>query len=145
MRRTILACAGVLLSVVALASDSPKEYDGATEVVGIEGTWRETGFEANGQKIKLNFEVVKTYRSGTFTIVSPSPSAGSYRIDQSRNPPQLEWLPSSGAHKGKTIKWIYQIDGDTLKIACLANEYEKRPPQGFDDKDLYVYTYKRVK
>lgn len=144
MRRTTLLLSALLV-LSLLGSDSSREYDGATEFVGIEGTWRETGFEANGQKINNNFEVVTTYRSGTFTIVSPGPSAGSYRIDHSRNPPQLEWLPSSGAHKGKTIKWIYQIDGDTLKIACLVHEYEKRPPQGFDEKDLYVYTHKRVK
>ena len=144
MRRTTLLFA-ILLVVPLLGSDSPKEYDDVTVNGGIEGTWRETGFEANVRKIELNFEVVKTYRSGTFTIVSPGPSAGSYRIDHSRNPPELDWIPTSGVHKGKTIKWIYQIDGDTLKIACLANEYEKRPPNGFDDKGLYVYTYKRVK
>ncbi len=38
MRRTILLLAGVLLSAVALGSDSPKEYDDRTEVAGIEGT-----------------------------------------------------------------------------------------------------------
>jgi hypothetical protein len=43
MRRTIVLLAGVLLSVVALGSDSPKEYDDRTEVVDIEGTWSPDG------------------------------------------------------------------------------------------------------
>ena len=120
--KKVLPLFAILLVVPLLGSDSPKEYDDATVNGTIEGTWRETGFEITGQKMKVNFEVVKTYRSGTFTIVSPGPSVGSYRIDYSRNPPELDWMPTSGVHKGKTIKWIYQIDGDTLKIACLANE-----------------------
>ena len=37
MRRTILLLAGVLLSVVALGSDSPKEYDDKKEVLALKG------------------------------------------------------------------------------------------------------------
>ena len=39
MRRTILLLAGVLLSVAALGSDSPKEYGSDIEMEGVEGTW----------------------------------------------------------------------------------------------------------
>ena len=42
MRRTILLLAGVLLSPVALGSDSPKEYDDKMVTVGTERAWRLT-------------------------------------------------------------------------------------------------------
>jgi hypothetical protein len=72
MRRTILLLAGVLLSAVALGSDSPKEYDDKTEVAGIEGTWQLTEDEFNGVKMKPCTQLVTSYRSGTYTCQSLS-------------------------------------------------------------------------
>ena len=37
---------------------------------------------------------------------------GKYRIETTYNPPHLDWIQANG-----DIKYIYQIDGDTLRIA----------------------------
>ena len=42
-----------------------------------------------------------------------------------------------------TVKYIYQIDGDTLRIARTMNDEQR--PQGFNDKGVFISTYKRVK
>jgi uncharacterized protein (TIGR03067 family) len=131
MRRTILL-AGVLLCVVALGSDSPKEYDDRTEYVGIEGTWREIEFEQNGKKEKPTRQHVLIFPSGSSFMLD----------DPTRNPHHLGRFSQDGPLKGQTIMFLYQIEGDTLRIATTFND---RCPQGFNDKGSFVFTYKRVK
>jgi len=130
MRRTILLLAGVLLCVVALGSDSPKEYDDKTENVGIEGRWRLTEIiDWNGEK-----QGIQDMRPFRFE---------NYRIDKNHNPPHLD--RSFADFKGRTFRFIYQLDGDTLRIAGNERGNFGRRPEGFNDIGNYVWTYKRVK
>jgi uncharacterized protein (TIGR03067 family) len=134
MRRTILLLNGVLFTVVALGSDSPKEYDDKTEAVGIEGTWRMVGNEKN----------VMTCHSGTWTIKGDGGLwQGTYRIDTTCMPAHLDRFYANGPLKGKTLKFIYQIDRDMLRIACARN-VELRP-HGFKDDGVDLWTYERVR
>ena len=139
MRRTILL-AGVLLSVVALGSDSQKEYDDKTTVDPLEGTWRLIGSEFEGKKMDIPVEFAMwTFRRGTYTIDDGDGNPvqrGTYRIDATQKPAHLDM---------GTAKFIYQIDGDTLRHATLAGAYDTPRPQGFYDKAIVVRTYKRVK
>jgi uncharacterized protein (TIGR03067 family) len=130
--------AGVWLCVVALGSDSPKGYDGATEESGIEGTWRWT--TASGHSL------VMTFHSGGFTLAIGNTvlGRGSYRIDSSRNPLFLDKLPTYGPYKGVTVKCLYQIDGGALRIAYTPSDPEQRP-QWFTGEGVEVETYKRVR
>jgi uncharacterized protein (TIGR03067 family) len=147
MRRTVLLLAGVLLAVVALGSDSPKDYDDKTEVAGIEGTWRLIELESSGKKQKPSTQHVLTIHNGTYTYVDGEgdPVRVNCQIDPARNPPHLNIIPSIGFYQGVTI---YQIKGDTLRIAklpiILGDQRPKRP-QGFNDQDVHIETYKRVK
>lgn len=144
MRRTIWLLAGVLLCVVALGSDSPKEYDDKVKVNTLEGAWWLTREELNGNKLNSSEHEMLIYYKGTFTrdFGDGKTKSGSGRIETTYNPPHLDWILANG-----DIKYIYQIDGDTLRLASkpgrLPGETER--PQGFNDKGLYVCTYKRVK
>jgi uncharacterized protein (TIGR03067 family) len=145
MRRLSLLFA-VLIVVLLLGSDSSKEYDDQTESVGILGTWRLTEREVDGNKAVVYGEIVQTYRIGTYTIDGNGPAwQGRYRTDPGANPPRLDWYHSNGPFAGKTIKLIYQIDGDTLRIAFIADGDNSRRPQGFNDKGVSIGIYKRVK
>jgi len=70
---------------------------------------------------------------------------GSYRIDPACKPLHLDWTPLSGGLKGETLKVIYQIDGDELRIAFLWNGTEMQRPRGFNDDGVYTAIFKRVK
>ncbi len=135
MRRTILLLVGVLLCVVALGSDSPKEYDDKTAVIGIDGTWQ---LDGNQENLMICHSRVWTIDNG-----NGDPWGGTCRTDPTRKPAHLDWLFASGTYKGKTFKFIYQIDGDTLRMATMRNDWER--PQTFSDRDIVVWTYKRVK
>ncbi len=146
-RRTVYLVCVVLLVAVGLGSDSPRECDDATQYAGIEGTWRRTELVNDGKEAKLNIQQTITIRGAVFTISYGDGSAyqGSLRIDPTRNPSHLDHTPASGALANRTLKWIYQIDRDTLTIAGNPDGLFERRPQGFNDKGIIVWTYKRVR
>jgi uncharacterized protein (TIGR03067 family) len=143
MRRAVLLLAGVLLCVVALGSDSPKEYDDKTMVDPLEGRWQMIEWTCDGEKLN-GIPEERVYHNGTYTINWSDGDTwrGSYRIDPTRKSSHLDWIPSGGSGKGQTFMNIYQVDGDTLRIAAVNG---KQHPQCFKDKGVYVTTYKRVK
>jgi len=147
MRRTFLLVAGVLLSVAALGLDSPKDYGNKVLVDELEGTWQLTEYEFNGQKVKPDPLEVVTFRAGAYVsnYSDGDTFRGSYRLDPTHQPPHLNEVPANGPYQGQTVKYIYQLDRDTLRIAFMAAEDDMRRPQGFNDKGIYVETYKRVK
>jgi uncharacterized protein (TIGR03067 family) len=131
-------CAAVILTGVLpaalLGSDSPKEYDGATERDELEGTWRFVKVEYSGQTFP-DSEQGMIFHKGEFTWTGPGPKPA--WIDQTTTN-----LPGGN----RTLKGIYRIDGDGLKIACRLATNER--PLGFDAKDgngVTVWTFKRVK
>jgi uncharacterized protein (TIGR03067 family) len=140
MRRTVCLLA-VLLVLPSLGSDSPKEYDGATEGDGIEGKWQCIAYQKQDP-----FQSVLIVRAGTYTISYKDGDVieGNIRIDPNQNPAHLDENPLTGYLKGETLKCIYQIEGDTLRIAGLPGLYVQRP-KGFNDPGIEVSTYKRVR
>jgi uncharacterized protein (TIGR03067 family) len=140
MRRTVWLLVGVLLGVVAMGSDSPKEYDDVMVPDPLEGMWL---LKYEG----IDFQEVMILRGGTYTInySDGDTNRGNYRINPTRKPPHLDYIPSKGECRGQTLKRIYQIDGDTLKIAWIRDESDKRRPQGFNDDGIVIKIYKRVK
>jgi uncharacterized protein (TIGR03067 family) len=146
MHRLSLPLAALFI-VPLLGSDSPKEYDDRTEPVGIEGTWQRTAFELRGEPLDLPYQSVVTFHNGTYTRNDSNGDTlqGTYRIVSSDKPGHVDFMPSNGILKGQTLKFIYQVDGDTFRDAGIPSEEYRRRPQGFRDKDVEVGTYKRVK
>ena len=146
MRQTILVLAGVLLCVVALGSDSPKEYDDRTEAQDIQGTWELTEIELQGEKVKSDSQEMMTFRGESFTANSQSLGIhrGNYRTYLTHKPYHLDLSYTDGDTKGPTLKLIFQIDGEMLRIAETYLPNDKQRPQGFNGA-VEVWTYKRVK
>jgi uncharacterized protein (TIGR03067 family) len=144
--RRILCLLAALLALPSLGSDAPKEYDGAAEADDIRGTWRLTAIELDGRGRPLPFDEVMIYHAGNYTAEFENGRTirrGNYRTDPAHTPPHLDWSPF---HDGKVqvLRMIYQIDGDTLTIAFRTDDQSRRP-EGFDDKKLGFWTYRRVK
>jgi uncharacterized protein (TIGR03067 family) len=148
MRRTVWLLIGVLLCVISLASDSPKEYDDRTAVDVLEGTWRQISAELDGKQYdpgRLKWMICHR-GTLTFTDNGPNSSPYRYRIDTTHKPPHLDFWPSTPT--GTVEGHIYQIDGDTLKLAgflLIFGGEVLRHPKGFNDEGVYVWTFKRVK
>ena len=141
MRRVLFPFA-VLLVLLLLGSDSPKEHDDQIVVDPLEGTWRLIDFEIDGKKKDDPDSHLRTFRSGTYTFSDGCGEPGHYHIDTTCKPPHLDEFPSSGPFKYHPM--IYQIDGNTLRIAFTTLLQKMRRPQGFNDESVRIYTYKRV-
>jgi uncharacterized protein (TIGR03067 family) len=140
MHRVYLLSA-VLFVVPLLGSGSPKEYDDRTTVDPLEGTWRLTGSEFRDTKEKHS-QPLTTFRNGIVTEdYDFGKYVGTYDVDLTRKPSHLDMTQS----KSKASKYIYKIDGDTLRIALINGLGEMRRPQDFTDKDVFITIYKRVK
>jgi uncharacterized protein (TIGR03067 family) len=138
MLRTVLLLAGVLVCVVALGSDSPKEYDDATmQVDELQGTWQGVAVEIDGSRARAPKELA--FRSGAWQISEAGPlPLGRYMTEAGRKPAHLDMR---GANE--TVEYIYRIDGETLRMARTKNGTPR--PKSFDDKDLVTFTFKRVR
>jgi uncharacterized protein (TIGR03067 family) len=147
MRRIIWLLAGVLLAGVALGSDAPKEYDGAIEEPSIEGTWEYTRAEYDGILDKSGDRVVVTFCRGIYTTNRGDGDTirATYRLDPARKPRHLDWCPTSGKLRGQTLRCIYAVEGDTLRVANMMDDDDFRRPQGFNDKGLFISVFRRVK
>ena len=145
MCRTVCLLAVALLALPSPGSDSPKGYDGAAEADDIQGTWELIAIECNLETISHR-ECVATYRGGTHTVSYGHRDAiiWSYRLDTTHKPAHLDWVMPTGEFAGWTTECIYQIDGDMLRIAFNNGDDGKRP-RGFDEAELFVTIYKRVK
>ena len=145
MRRT--ACLLVALLVLpSLGSDAPKGYDGATEVGELEGTWERVSAAPVGGKavISLPGECVETFRDGRWVYRDKGRkiSEGVYTVNYTRRPCALDESTTAEKEAGHTRRFIYRVDGDTLRTAFVPGSREY--PKSFDETGAWVATWKRV-
>jgi uncharacterized protein (TIGR03067 family) len=145
MRRSACLLAALLV-LPSLGSDSPKEYDGATARNELEGTWERVSATPAGGKavIALPGECVETFRHGRWVYRHKGRivSEGVYRTDSSRQPAHLDESTTAENEAGITRRFIYRLEGDTLRTAFVPGSREY--PKSFDETGAWVATWKRV-
>ena len=71
---------------------------------------------------------------------------GTFTVDPSKKPAEMDIKGADGPNKGKTIKTIYKIDGDTVTL-CYELGGDERPTK-FEtkpDSKQFLVVYKREK
>jgi len=119
----------VLVAGLFLAADDEavkKEYKNFT------GTWKFVSLEVEGMKV--GEEAVKESRliikGNEFTMKSPEGNyKGTYKVDVSKKPKQIDVAFTDGPEKGKTSLGIYELDGDTYKVCISLAENKDRPTE----------------
>ena len=131
----------MVLSVMQTArSDDPKDTD------TIQGTWLASTAELGGKPFpeEVRKSIKLTIKDGKYTVtVGKTPDHGTSKLDPSAKPKAMDITGTEGPNKGKTFQAIYELDGDTLKIAT-----GKERPSGFKSKPgsgIAVVVYKRDK
>jgi len=133
----------VLVVVPLFGSDSPKEYGDRTEADELQGIWQTVARESAGVRQADKGGVIHTFRDGQCWNCLVADPVGAYRADASHSPARLDRTEFLGGGKVQTWKCIYRRDGDTLRIATTSET--GRRPQSFDDKDIFIVTYQRIK
>jgi uncharacterized protein (TIGR03067 family) len=130
------------LSLVARSSDAK---DGDT----IQGTWLPSTAELGGQKFPD--EVRKTIKlvvqGDRYTVtVGKVVDQGTIRLHPAAKPKAMDITGTDGPNKGKTIRAIFERDGDTLRV-CYDLSGEGRPTafKTQEGTQLFLVTYQRQK
>jgi uncharacterized protein (TIGR03067 family) len=126
-RALLLVAAGLL--VAADAKDDAVQAAKAK----LKGTWKVVSLEEQGtkapddvvKKMRLVFQDSKLVLKG----MDDGDHEASYTIDPSKKPATLDLVPADGTEKGKTLRCIYAVEGDELKL-CSA------PPDGDRPKEF---------
>src|SRR5262249_18002045 len=104
----------------------------------LEGSWELQSASGSGIFVKT----VYTFRDGRFTVTGSLPEKGTYTTDPGQDPAHLDLFPEEGPFKGTHWRWIYCIDGDTLRVASTRSGTER--PTGFEGDGLIVLILRRV-
>jgi len=114
------------------------EYGGAKEVVvkamqkRLEGSWQCVSTHANGGKDVS--DVIHTIKGDEWdnTLGLRVVNRGTYKlVNLNTSPKQIDYVYEAGELKGKTLKGIFMLDGDSLIVAFGA---DARPKVFFTEK-----------
>jgi uncharacterized protein (TIGR03067 family) len=125
MRRFSLLLAGLLVAGLALAEE------GGKDLKQLQGTWVRASEEKNGQKTPVaelkNTRL--TLKGDQYTLDDGKQKrTGTFKLDESKTPKTLDIVSGEGPNKGKTLKAIYKIEGDTFTY-CVAPPDQDRPTE----------------
>jgi uncharacterized protein (TIGR03067 family) len=128
---------------------SGKESASADDIKQLQGSWRVTSGEANGDSIaseNLNNIVVKIDGNKYEVSGVDGDNRGTLTLDPAKQPKQMDIHPSAGEDQGSILKAIYEVGPDTMRV-CYAREGANRPSSfaTADDSRLLLLNYKREK
>jgi uncharacterized protein (TIGR03067 family) len=133
------------LLVVAAAAPADDKADLKAAV----GKWRvEKGTIGGVDQTALFKDLVLTIQAdGKYAVTfGAEKDEGTFTVDSSKSPKQMDITPTGGPNKGKTLRTIYKIDGDTLTVCYQLGEGDR--PTAFESKKdtkLFLAVYKREK
>ena len=109
----------------------------------LQGKWTVESFEFNGAPVEAMKNAVREFKGDNYSLTPTSGDVfnGTVTLDSSKTPKQIDLKLND-----RTLKGIYEIDGDTLKIA-YALEGDERPTElaSKPDSGIVLVVHKRTK
>jgi uncharacterized protein (TIGR03067 family) len=137
LRLTVL-----LVAVAAPGPDGPKNAD------ELEGTWLATSLVDHGMNLDAIAELKMTlvFKGGKYTlkIKDKVEDQGTYTLDSSKSPKQIDTVSATGENKGMVDRGVYELKGDTLKTVFDEVSKQNRPT-AFDSGKYQLAVFKRLK
>ena len=145
---TFLSLVGAALLVAA--QEPPPKADAKAEMKKMEGTWTIEKTLANGKEgipdeERMKARLVIKGNKRTITVDGETVAESSYTLDPSAKPKGITIKVLTGGLEGKELKGIYELEGDTLKIAV---GLDGETPKNFESKEgnnVLLQVFKRAK
>jgi uncharacterized protein (TIGR03067 family) len=143
MRKLLAGTVVVLmLGMSAWGGDATKDKQ------ALQGTWTLTKFQMKGEQVtppaekKMQF----VFKGDTITMRGDSKAneEGTFKLDAAKTPKQIT-LTKKGGGADDTRTGIYEVKGDTLKLAFSITGPKAPLPKGFEDPEAAVLTFKKEK
>jgi uncharacterized protein (TIGR03067 family) len=128
------ACAALLLPALDARAD-----DAASPLAG---KWKVESFDYNGAPVDAMKDAVREFTDGQYSLtpVSGEKYSGQVKLDDAQSPKQIDLELSD-----RTLKGIYEIDGDTLKLSYrLAGDERPTEFASKPDSGVVLVIHKRV-
>jgi uncharacterized protein (TIGR03067 family) len=114
--------------LVAFAQDDAAKE----EVKKLQGTWKIVSVEIDGKKQPVDqAKMVFIFKDNTmqFLVNDQKAVEGTFTVKPSAKPKEIDVTHNIGPNKGKVDMNLYELDGDTLKIAGYTGDISltKRP------------------
>ena len=108
--------------------------DAASDRQSLRGTWKVVKKIKNGQSenVKDHPESL-TFSGDSVTHAKGDEKAGdgTFALDEAKTPKRITFKGTGGAHAGTVFEAIYELKGDTLRIAYGTGRNAKTPPKDF--------------
>jgi uncharacterized protein (TIGR03067 family) len=134
----------VVLPTVAARQDAPEDEK-------LYGTWRVTSLETMGkvEEAKEGRDASIVFSKGGKAVMKETgkpDEIGSWKVSTSKNPKEIDIIgPKQEGKKQEFMKGVYDVQGDTLKIAISSEGPEGNRPAKIDPKEAVIVTLKRQK
>lgn len=144
--RTLTLALVLLAPAVLVAAPVPKDKEKPKDDDAIVGTWAIDQFDFGGEKPPVEAKDIQFVfaEKGKFSMVNgpKERGEGTFKLD-----PTAKVKAMDIALDGQTMLAIYELDGDTLKIAIPDKPNSPRPEAFVANakERLAVVTFKRVK
>ena len=114
-----------------------------TDQAKLAGKWTVETFEYNGNAVERLKDAIREFKDGKYslTLKMGDEIEGSLKLDSTKTPKQIDLDVN-----GRTLKGIYELDGDTLKMSYNLGA-EERPTEFVSKPDtgLVLVIHKRKK
>jgi uncharacterized protein (TIGR03067 family) len=144
-RAVILLTCWIACSSITLG----QKPDAAADLKAMVGKWKIEKAEMAAMDATdfLKEFTLEISEGGKYTVlIGGQKDVGTVHVDPSKKPAEMDIKGADGPNKGKTIKTIYKLDGDTLVVCYELGEGSR--PARFEtkaDSKLLLVNYKRAK
>jgi uncharacterized protein (TIGR03067 family) len=136
----------LLLLVTGFLVASAFAQPAQTDLEKIKGTWVVTSIQKEGKTIDNVGDLKFVFSDAKMTVTeaqNEDAAEGTFKLDPSKNPREIDIAYEKGPQKGTKMKGIYAVEGDSLKMCfCLlkmgATEQAKVPAK-FEGSEVQIY------
>jgi uncharacterized protein (TIGR03067 family) len=138
----------VTWAVILIAAEPAKEDEAKKDLEKLQGSWTMAALEVDGKPVpeeKLKSSTLTIKKDKYIIKVGDSTHETTIKLDPSKKPKEIDMTFTEGPNKDKTLKGIYDIDGDTFKM-CRGLTADKDRPGDFGtwpDTGMFLVTWKR--
>jgi uncharacterized protein (TIGR03067 family) len=153
MVRTISTTLGFILLLILAVGDDDRSVtrgDSNTGDKALDGAWEFVSQIRDGKEVEPLKEgkPISTIHGESFVVRVGDKMLGraTIKVDPTRTPKTIDFMPLEGPNKGKTAHGIYEVKPDELRI-CYAQPGRDRPTEFASKEGSHVSlrVYKRLK
>jgi uncharacterized protein (TIGR03067 family) len=126
---------GLTVCLLLVGAETKDTAQGKKAAESLAGAWKVSAAVVNGAEFEDAKEWKFTFKGEMLTRKSADgEETYSFKLDPSKKPAEVNFVPDQGDNKGKTLKGIYVLKDGELKICLVLSPDAKRPSE-FVSKD----------